>query len=74
MAHKWLTHMAPLLVPKNKILRKLSLTARVCMPGPSSHVQLCDTRSVAHQAPLSMDFSRGRILESVAISSSRGSS
>ena len=40
-----------------------------------SHVQLFGTLcTVAHQAPLSMGFFRLRILERVAISSSRGSS
>ena len=34
----------------------------------------CDPRTVAHQAPLSMEFSRQEILELVAISFSRGSS
>ena len=38
-----------------------------------SHVQLCGTLwTVAHQAPLSMEFSQARILEWVAMHSSRG--
>ena len=40
-----------------------------------SHVKLFETpRTVAHQAPLSMEILQARILESVAISTSRGSS
>ena len=55
---KWLRPVSPLLIPQNKILRNLSLTMCSCMLSCFSHVQLCDTRSVAHQAPLSMEFSR----------------
>ena len=59
MAHKWLRHMAPSLVPENKILRKLSLTACGCMLSHFSHVQLfVMPGTVAHQAFLSMEFSR----------------
>ena len=35
---------------------------------------LCDPMTVAHQAPLSMEFFQARLLEWVAIPSSRGSS
>ena len=45
-----------------------------CMPSHFSHVQLCATPwTVAHHAPLSMGF-QARILEWVAMPSSRGSS
>ena len=39
-----------------------------------SVVSLCDPWSVAHQAPLSMETLQARILEWVAMPSSRGSS
>ena len=49
--------------------------SEVCVPSRFSRVSLLATLwTVAHQAPLSMGFSRQRILEWVAISSSKGSS
>ena len=46
-----------------------------CTPSRFSHVQLCVTLwTVALQAPLSMGFSRQRILEWIAMPSSRASS
>ena len=51
-----------------------SFSACVCMCVLSC-IQLCEAPwTVVRQAPLSMDFSRQRILEWVAISYSRGSS
>ena len=49
---------------------------RLCgMLNHFSHVWLCATVwTIAHQDPLSMGFSQARILEWVAVSSSRGSS
>ena len=45
----------------------------MCVLSCFSHVQLCATPwTVAHQAPLSMGFSRQRILEWVAVPSSKG--
>ena len=51
------------------------MLVHVCVLSLFSHVWLFVTLcTVAHQAPLSMGFSRPRILEWVAIPSSRGSS
>ena len=51
---------------------------RGCLLGRAQSLQLCltlcDLWTVAHQAPLSMGFSRQKILEWVVMSSSQGSS
>ena len=50
------------------------LSRRACMQSPFSRVQLFATLlTVAHQAPLSMGILQARILEWVAMPSSRGS-
>ena len=51
------------------------LNSHVCVLSRFSHIWLFATLwMVAHQAPLSMGFSKARILEWVAMLSSRGSS
>ena len=51
------------------------LCIQACMLSRFSHVQVFVTSwTVAHQAPLSMGILQERILEWVAMSSSRGSS
>ena len=48
---------------------------RTCVLSRFSHIQLFETLwTVAHQAPLSMGILQARILEWVAMPSSRGSS
>ena len=49
-------------------------TQCACAQSPHSCLTLCDPRTVAHQAALSMGILQARILEWVAMSSSRGSS
>ena len=44
------------------------------MKVPQSCPTLCDPKDLAHQAPLSMEFSKASLLEWVAIHVSRGSS
>ena len=57
------------------IWAELENTTDMCVLDHFSHVQLCGILwTVAHQAPLSMGFSQARILEWVAVPSSRGSS
>ena len=55
--------------------RSSLVPASVCVPSLFSHVWLCATLwTVAHQVPLFMRFFQARILEWVAMPSSRGSS
>ena len=55
--------------------QRINIPASSCVPSRFSHAQLFATLwTVAHQAPLSMGLSRQRILEWVAMPSSRGSS
>ena len=57
------------------LLESVCVCVCACTLSHFSHVQLFATLwTVAHQAPLSMGFSRQRILEWVAMPSSRGSS
>ena len=49
-------------------------TRCACAQSPHSCLTLCDPRTVAHQAALSMGILQARILEWVAMPSSRGSS
>ena len=57
------------------LLKSVCVCVCACTLSHFSHVQLFATLwTVAHQAPLSMGFSRQRILEWVAMPSSRGSS
>ena len=51
----------------NVVAFQFSSVAQSCL-------SLCDPMAVAHQAPLSMGISQARLLEWVAMPSSRGSS
>ncbi|CAN0510743.1 unnamed protein product [Rangifer tarandus platyrhynchus] len=67
-----LNHPGQVMLCAGKALTNIGMYRRVQL---LSHVQLFVTpRTVAHQAPLSMEFSKQRIPEWVAISSSRASS
>ena len=54
-----------------QVFGNILICVHVCLVMSNSYVT---PRTVAHQAPLSMGFSRQKILEWAAISSSRGSS